>query len=542
VAAHTFGAVFTQFDNKYSLAEKYAAESIEGIVNRDGPQLLIAHSGKNWDAGYTFAWADIYRERYGIIFENVPGFSDLFSRFRGSLKGLVVYDPKIDGTKCIALTLAGVDDLLPVDDGMLGKYRGLLGALPIKCDLRNRFKTSLEAYAWALKGLIPRCNRRMADTPSGPDVDGVRVGNKGGYWGYDWVISHRGVIFNLGLEYHDRLSFGKPIQGSKEQADLYRRILAALEPPALLFGYGQFENTWFALLGQYGHHYLFWGDNLSFHEQVKAPSNPVRQKTHAPVTLDPQKYTVCFITSEGDTMKGPLPFWYGSWNDPRRGEAPLNWAINPSMHQFPAMLDYYYQNASANDYFVGMQVYNVEQMPNVDQFAPLLVDDMRQSDLAVLGDSTCIKPPSDAKREAFYRGQHLLGVFGSSHQENGFQLFLSDGTPVLGMSSELDYWRHVIKGVDDKFFVKMENDSTQWPKLIKPLKEEIERVASAHNPPFVVVVFSNIHGFDRLCSLHADIAAALDPTRFQIARLDDAFSLLRETAAGKKSAGITLEH
>lgn len=533
--SQALGAVFTQFDNSYSLAEKYASESIQGIVNRSGPQLMIAHSGKNWKAGYTFAWADIYKKHYGITFEDVKSFSNLFSRFRGSLKGIVVYDPKIDGTKCVALTLAGVDDLLPVDAELLNKYKSLFGELPIKHDLRNRFKNSLEAYEWALKNVIPRCNRRMADTPSGPDVDGVKVGNKDGYWGYDWVISHRGVIFNLGLEYKDKLSFGKAIKGNKAQADLYRRILAALEPQALIFGYGQFEQSWFSLLGQYGDNYLYWGDNLSFHEQVKANSNPVRQKAHTALALDPRKITVCFVTSEGDTMKGPLPFWFGSWNDPRRGEVPMNWTIPPWMHRFPAILDYYYRNASANDYFIGMQVCNIESTPSVDSYASALSSELHLSDLSVFCDSTWKSPPSAIKREAFYRKQDLLGIVESAgSQREGFQSYLSNGTPVVGTATRLDYWRRSIATLDDKAFRRAENDPAQWPMLIKAAAAEIEQVASAHKPPFVITLLCDIHGSDKLCALHSKIAAALDPKRFQVARLDDAFDLLQKTAVRQK--------
>jgi hypothetical protein len=310
---------------------------------------------------------------------------------------------------------------------------------------------------------------------------------------------------------------------------MYRRILAALEQPALVFGYGQFEQDWFKLLGEFGHYYLHWGDNLSFHEQVKAHKNPIRQNRRRAIELDPRKYTVCFVTSEGDTMKGPLPFWFGSWNDSRRGDVPMNWAIHPSMARFPAMLEYYYQNATSNDYFVGLQVYNLA-MPNLDQFVSLLAQDMRRSDLSVICDSVS-EPPLDKNRDAFFRGLHLLGGFEALSKRTpreGRQLFLEDGTPMVVTGSMLSYWHRILGGWGTPW-QDMVRDPAQRATVIESLAAEIKRVAFAHRPPFVVVVYGDIHNYDRLCTLYADIATALDGNRFQAARLDDAYTMLRKS-------------
>ena len=286
---------------------------------------------------------------------------------------------------------------------------------------------------------------------------------------------------------------------------------------------------WFTLLGQSGHYYLHWGDNLSFHEQVLAHITPIRQRPHAAAALDPHKYTVCFVTSEGDTMKGPLPFFSGSWFDPRRGEVPMNWAIHPLMARFPAMLENYYQTATSNDCFVAMQVYDLA-MPNLSQFAPLLAEDLRQSDLSVICGSFGA-PSRAANREAFCRGLHPLGVFEALFHKaprEGSQVVLPDGTPVVSSGSQLAYWHRLLGGWSAPW-QEMARDTAQRPKVITALTDEIARIAAAHPPPFVVLVYSDLHGYDRHCSLHADVAAALDPHRFQTARLDDAFALLRKS-------------
>jgi len=254
-----------------SFDEQYAVDALQGLANRDGPNLYQIRYPTDRN------WIDIYTQRNGLRFSNLSGFDRLLETFHARVKGLVVYDPSIDGSRCVAMTLAGVDDLLPVDTEMLqGQSPGLKSTgkslqqildLPIAVDLRGKFTNSIQAYDWALKEIMPRCNRRVAHTPSGPDVDGVRVG-MGPFRGFDWVIGQRGFIFNLTLVYKDMDSFGNKVQGNKEQADEYRKILAALDKPALIYGYGEFEWEWFSLLGQYGHYYLHWGQNLSFHEKV----------------------------------------------------------------------------------------------------------------------------------------------------------------------------------------------------------------------------------------------------------------------------------
>ena len=321
----------------------------------------------------------------------------------------------------------------------------LLGS-ELREDLRGRFKSSTAAYQWALTGVIPRCNRRFAHTPAGPDVDGRRVG-MGPFHGFDYTVMNRGVVFNLTHLEADADSFGSVVRGDKAQADLYRRILAALERPAFITGYGEPEIVWFALVGSYGHSYLHWGNNLSFHSRVPARKTPFRQKKHfTPETVQPeQKYYVCFVTSEGDSMKGPLPFFFGSWFDKRRGQVPMNWAIHPAMARFPAMLEYYYRTATDNDYFVGVQVYN-HRMPDVENFAHMVRRDMEKADLRVLSGSFGTPQAIDP---LFVRNVSPLGFFDAVHKNcprEGFQKFLPGGVPEVATGFYLSYWQRLFEG------------------------------------------------------------------------------------------------
>ncbi len=493
--------------------ESYATEAVEGLANRNAPTLFIpSEEGDD-------RWLSIYSEK--IHFTEIPDFPALLETYKSQLKGLALYDPKIDATRCIALTLAGTDNLLPVDPDMLASPAIQSLHLPIAQDLRNRFSTSVAAYAWALDNVLPRCDRAYAHTPSGPDVDGLHVG-MGPFRGFDFTIAHRGFIFNLALNYKDTQSFGTTVIGNKPQADMYRQILSRLQPPALFLGYGEFEWNWFNLLGENGHTWLHWGSNLSFHEKVPVDSPP---KQPAPTTpADPKKIQVCFITSEGDTMKGLQTFFYQSWSDPARGTVPINWAIPPESSRFPAMLNYYYHTATPNDCFIAYDILNLPKMPNLESFAHHRAEQMHAADLHVIALSSAdLNSPN---LETYLRALHPEGAAGIEWQKRSdAQSTTLANIPYAQSAKNLAYWQNQIYGWRAHWQDLLSTDSGR-NDAIEKLIQNINAAATSHTPPFVILVYGDIHNYPHLCDLTARIAAKLDPTRFQLSRLDTALQTL----------------
>ncbi|MBC7289106.1 MAG: hypothetical protein H5T86_13925, partial [Armatimonadetes bacterium] len=94
--------------------ERCTVEALQGLVNRRGPRLYLDF-GYPWDR----KWLEIYAERNGLRYEEMSGMRRLLERFAEEVKGLVVYDAENDGARCVALTLAGVEDLLPVTPAVL---------------------------------------------------------------------------------------------------------------------------------------------------------------------------------------------------------------------------------------------------------------------------------------------------------------------------------------------------------------------------------------------------------------------------------------
>lgn len=520
--------------------ELYAVEAVQGLANRAGPRIMFGPSdysaaqdrpGSPWNGD----WAKIYAERNGLKFEPMQGLLPLLELFRDLFKGIVLYDPAVDGTRCVAMTLAGTDSLLPVTKEMLaGQSKNLKGrlagrtldrhlGLEVKEDLTNRFNDSVEVYEWALTHVMPKCNRRWGHTPSGPDVDGLYIG-LGPFRSFDWTIANRGFIFNLTLIYEDEQSFGGVVKGDRRQADMYRRILDALEAPALIFGYGEFEWSWFMLVGEKGHYYLHWGDNMSFHAKVPPRAKTQRQKSHinaSSVDAGDLRYRVCFITSEGDTMKGPTPFFFGSWHHPQRGAAPVNWTVPALLSEFPAMLEYYYDTATENDYFVAFDIFNF-RMPTFAAFIAEHAQRYRKADLRV--SVLTERSRNDERLDEFARAIGPIGIASIEWLSPGrraYQRRLSDGTPLVCCADDLGYWQAKITGSWGSEWADDIRDPEKRAALIKKLVARIESAADQLVAPGPVLVYGDMHRCTELSALYADVEEALDSDRFKVARLDE---------------------
>lgn len=526
--------------------ELYAVEAVQGLANREGANMMFGPSdysaaqdrpGSPWNED----WIRIYSERNGRSFEPMQGLVPLLERFRHLFKGLVVFDPEVDGTRCVAMTLAGTDSLLPVTwemfEGKSPNLKGRLGGktlseylgLEVKEVLTYRFKDSVEVYEWALEHVMPKCNRRWAHTPSGPDVDGLYIG-LGPFRSFDWTIANKGFIFNLTLVYEDVQSFGGIVKGDKRQADMYRKILDALEAPAFIFGYGEFEWNWFMLVGEKGHYYLHWGDNMSFHANVPPRSAEPKQKFHCSekdIDRDDPRYRVCFVTSEGDTMKGPTPFFFGSWSDPKRGAAPVNWTLPAMMAEFPAMLEYYYEEATANDYFVAFDIFNF----NMPTFTPFIAEHAQRYKKTDLRVSVLTgRSRNDDRLGEFVRAVQPIGIASVewlTPDRPAYQRKLADGTPMVCCSDDLGYWQAKITGSWGSEWADDIKEPAKRKALIDKLVKNIETAATQLLAPGPVIVYGDTHRCDELSAFYADVAAALDPARFKAARLDEALMAAR---------------
>lgn len=316
--------------------EKLTALALQGLVNRGGPQLYYYARFWNWPEADR-KWVEYLEQARGFRFTPPQGtLADLVARFRNRLRGLVVWDPRQEKTRWVALTLAGLHDLLPVAPECIERY-----ALPVVEDLRGRWKARLEPVRWSLTALLPACNRHVVYSAdrlwSGWSLDAL-----------DYAVRERAFCYSL-----------KP-GGSDAPAgevELLHQVLSQVGPLARVMGWAEPEYDYCLAATLHGHFiYCAEAANLSFFAGVPARyerlEQPARRAGRQP-TLE-NKHYLAFNASEGDTPKIHAAMHGGAWHDPQRGRVPWNWGAQPLLlEDFPVLLEYFYESATPNDYFMG---------------------------------------------------------------------------------------------------------------------------------------------------------------------------------------------
>ena len=130
----------------------------------------------------------------------------LVDTFRTEIKGAVVPDPKVYVSPCVAADLAGLDDLVIATPELAARLR-----LPIKADLRGKFKDDADALRYVRTTLLPRLNPYLSLCLD-PPLDTGAV---------DQIIAARGMAFWItGPKAQDRAGRGRGGGAGGDQGDV----------------------------------------------------------------------------------------------------------------------------------------------------------------------------------------------------------------------------------------------------------------------------------------------------------------------------------
>ena len=317
-----------------SVEERITAFVFQGLVNRAGARVFCKAHFWNWPDSDGF-WLEYLATRKGGDLREVTSLPELIRLHPAAARGLVVWDPKLDQTRWIACNMASLRDLLPVSPECVGRY----GDLPVVEDLRGRFSSEIDAARWSAANLQRECNPMMGfsveHTWSGLTIDSL-----------DYAVQQKAFIY--------RLAHGGE---ARDQIELAHAIQSKIGPVAPIFGWGNPEEDYCQLLS-FHNNFVMCAEapNLSFWAHVPCErtdwAQPARRDPASFILEDTHYIALC--TSEGDTPKMAVSVQGGAWVDPNRGRVPVNWGMNPlHLKFFPAILEYYWDNATGNDYFMG---------------------------------------------------------------------------------------------------------------------------------------------------------------------------------------------
>ena len=299
--------------------------TLQGIVNRTQPRILLYnHNEEPRDT-----WPTAHSLTLSSISTSAP--YTLVNQFKDEIKGLVLYSTeKSNHYINLAATIAGLDRLLPVTEGIRSKLVANGLDFPVVEDLTSlTMSNAYGIYNYLYNNYWSRCNHRLliSERPNIPYVHDIGAAcGSACVWLDPRTNSERSVLdkflndmtpgrdFVLGWYPEERSGVGE----------------------ATKYGLSSVPGDFFENTTVY----------TAVNKPIKIPPVPKRPK------LENKIYAAVYI-SDGDNALYCQHAMAKIFEQSGRGQMAMNWTISPALADFsPSMLNYYYGKATTNDCFV----------------------------------------------------------------------------------------------------------------------------------------------------------------------------------------------
>ncbi len=312
--------------------------SLQGAANRDEPRLYFIYPA-DWDFKFSRPLMEYYIESRGMAFRTLASAEEALSQLAQHACGYVVWDPAVRTSLIVAFTAAGLAESVVVTEDLIPLVEEH-GLAPV-ADFRGRFTgmSDHDIYEWAYEEYFDRCNKDLLLYLGGPAGKIMKPGVA------DAGIRMKAFFTDLSTDPADSLEY--------RFAD---RIFSEMNPMAIVLGWHSYakdrEAQHVTLASNHtlrveGLHSL---PNLSFNQQIPLSPGYRFRNNH---NLEPGRkyvpeqkaYIACIQT---DCLG------LGAWDEPGRGDIPYAWEVTMNWSWLaPAMLQFFYDQATPNDYFIG---------------------------------------------------------------------------------------------------------------------------------------------------------------------------------------------
>ncbi|HEY0943824.1 MAG TPA: GxGYxYP domain-containing protein [Opitutaceae bacterium] len=351
--------------------------SLQGLANRDQPRLYLEYPA-SWQWEIVHPLRDFLARRHGVKFERLAtdDADAALARFAKHAKGCVIWDKAVRSSLIVAFTIAGVEDAVVVNEDLLplAQKHGLKPLV----DLRGKFtgQPDHQIYQWAYDRYWARCSRDYYVVLGGHAGIEMQPGIA------DFGVMQRAFFTDLSAN-----------PKHTEEIALLKKILGGQNPASIVLGWHSYgkdtEGQHTTLVGNYGLkmeglHNL---PNVSFTCQI--PLTPDFKFTNHHSVLPDEKRTAekkVYVAAVSTDAMG-----IGAWTKTGRGKIPYAWqALMNWAWMNPPVLQYFYEDKTPNDYFIGGLSgpgYLYPKAIPADKFPALMADArtlMKQLDLRVL--------------------------------------------------------------------------------------------------------------------------------------------------------------
>ncbi len=345
---------FTVIDirgNNFSLAERYLLASIDGLVNKNGTNLFIIESPI--DA----FWLD-YINGSGMYSGQLQSFAGLLAmvdHFKAYFDGIIVFDKDDPDQANIATPLCGANKSLLVDHDIYAAVKGVFDA-PVTYNMTkivtdNALANRTAKYTYAFDNFYPLANQSAL----------AYYAEDAPHHARSFYIAND--IFTLWrvLYVHSAPDAGDRDPDPQDQLDLVARILDETPINIPIYGYpwpdGGNEGAAVTQISRRGKYVIAndWAFNLPFYAQMHLPAGYTFNQSR-PATLPAlqNKVYVTGLWSDGDNIQFVFNFMkFTLWDKRQPGTIPTGWTISSSCYRLmPWVMKWFYESASATDYFV----------------------------------------------------------------------------------------------------------------------------------------------------------------------------------------------
>lgn len=300
--------------------------ALQGLVNRKKTRLYL-YGDHALQEGL-----ETWPQRLGLRVEEERDLFALIGRFAPELAGVVLYDCRFSPHyRNLACTVAGIQNLLPVESRLFAAFAANGVNLPVACDLRGlSYRTPVDIYRYLYDTYWKDCTRRVfvSLSPTGHC-----------HFTRDMAAAVGAAVVWLDPR----------IAEEKQMLDLFLQDLTAGQ--SIILGWWPEERSGIGEGTRYGVSTIpsdFY-ENSTVHAAMPhvmhIPAVPKKPR------LENKIYLALFF-SDGDNVQYCQHRMSELWGNKDRGTVPLNWTVSPGLADIgPGILNYFYDTATQNDCF-----------------------------------------------------------------------------------------------------------------------------------------------------------------------------------------------
>jgi hypothetical protein len=312
--------------------------SLQGIANIGTPRLYFLYPA-NWDYNFCEPLLGYYRSSRNMQFRELTSPEEALKELARYASGYIVWDKEVRTSLIVAFTAAGIHRSVVVSEELVPlveKY-----GLKKTEDFRHTFtgKTDIEIYEWAYRKYWGRCSKDYLV-----------------YMGGEWGNVMKPGVADFGIQQKSFFTDASTNPRDTLEYEFAKRLFRQMKPMSLVMGWHSYKKDLEAqhvtLTSRFGLRVegLHTLPNMSFNHQIGLSPGFKFKNNH---TVRPGKtfvpeqktYIACIQT---DCLG------LGAWTKPGRGEIPYAWEVTMNWSWLaPAMLQYFYDMATPNDYFIG---------------------------------------------------------------------------------------------------------------------------------------------------------------------------------------------